>query len=196
MKSNDPRIESILFSEEKIHRRVHELASDICQDYSDAGVVHMVAILKGAFVFAADLGREICRQGGPELHFEFVRARAYGNAIGKRGQIPAVEIDGIPEDLSGRDILLVEDILDQGATLAGVHRRLLDTHARSVRVCVLLEKELQQPSSETAMLRNHICPEYVGFQVPDRWVGGYGLDACEDLRELPYIAVIREEYYT
>ena len=102
----------------------------------------------GAFVFAADLGREIRKAGGPETRYDFIRASAYGAGVKENNDVSReVRLELIPDDVKGRDVLLVEDILDQGFTLARIRKTLLDSKgARSVRLCVLLEKVIESPA--------------------------------------------------
>jgi hypoxanthine phosphoribosyltransferase len=192
--ATEPRLESVLISAAEIEARVNELAARITQDFPDQKVLHLVAVLKGAWVFLADLARAIRRAGGPPVHYHFLRASTYGQDLKVAGeQHREVRIEGIPESIRGGDVILVEDILDQGFTLAGVRRLLLEQHGvRSLRLCVFLNKRLATPTAEVERLRRELIPDYVGFDVPDRWVAGYGLDVGEDFRDLPYVAVVDE----
>ena len=106
-----------------------------------------------------------------------------------------VAITGLPADIQGDHIVLVEDILDQGFTLSAIRQRLLAEGAASVRVCVFLDKQLESPTPAVRKVRAELIPDYVGFAVPDRWVVGYGLDVDEEFRDLPYVAIAREEYF-
>lgn len=191
------RIESVLLSEEVIGARVRELASDICRDRRGQDVLSMVVVLKGAFVFAADLGRAIHKAGGPEIRYDFVRASSYGTEVGSEGGTGRrVRLALVPDNLQGKDVLLVEDILDQGSTLARIREALLnECRARSVKLCVLLYKQLDAPAPEVSAVRASLVPDYVGFEIPDKWVAGYGLDAAEEFRDLPFVAAVHEEYY-
>jgi len=190
----EPRLESVLISAAAIQSRVVALADEMIRDLPRQETLHFVAVLKGAWVFLADLARALRRAGGPHVHYHFLRASTYGLGLKADGEAQReVRIEGVPETLRGGDVVLVEDILDQGFTLAAIRRALLDTHGvRSVRLCVLLSKTLSQPSPEVARLRRELIPDYVGFEVPDRWVAGYGLDVGENFRDLPYIAVVNE----
>lgn len=193
----DSRLEHVLLDEEQLRQRVRELATEICRDFRDCDSLHLVGILTGAFVFLADLARAIQKAGGPLLHCTFVRARAYGTNVRQGATDPVtVEVDGVPDSVAGRDVIVVEDILDQGYTLTRIRNVLLTrARARSVRLCVLLDKTLERPSPEVATVRAELKPDYCGFTVPDRWLAGYGLDAGEEFRALPYVAIVREECF-
>ncbi|MBN2448888.1 MAG: hypoxanthine phosphoribosyltransferase [Lentisphaeria bacterium] len=194
---SDPRLASVLLSEVQLQRRVAELGARIAADYGGAGRVTLVGVLKGAWVFLADLARAIRRAGGPAVDYEFVRASTYGTGMkgaGEEGR--EVRIEGLSGPLTGKHVLLVEDILDQGFTLARIRAYLCEQErVGSLKLCVLLVKALEAPAATVAVLRRQLVPEYVGFEVPDRWVAGYGLDVGEEFRDLPYVAVIREECF-
>jgi len=198
---DDPRIERVLFTEEAIRRRVAELAAEIARDYNarddrEGSRLHIVGILNGAFVFTADLARELRRIGGPPATYEFLKAELYGDSLRNGVDSPKVRITLAPGDVRGKDILLVEDMLDQGYTLSKVLDMFRgELGARSVKLCVLLQKQIDRPSPLVRQLREAIRPDYVGFVVPDRWVAGYGLDAGGCFRDLPAIVIVREEYF-
>lgn len=193
----DPRLDRVLLDEEQLRQRVQELAVEICRDFHGSDNLHLVGILTGAFVFMADLARAIHRAGGPLVRCVFVRARAYGIRVGQGAAEPVtVEVDRVPDSVAGCDVIVVEDILDQGHTLTRIRDLLLTrARARSVRLCVLLDKTLEQPSPEVAAVRKELKPDYCGFTVPDRWLAGYGLDAADEFRALPYVAIVREECF-
>lgn len=194
---SDHRLERVLISETRLRKRIRELAQAIVHDSDPARPLRLVAILKGAFVFAADLGREIRRCGGPPVRYDFIRAVTYGTTVGNGDTTDRqVRIEWAPDTLAGEDVVLVEDILDQGRTLAHVRDLLLGAlRARSVRLCVLLDKRLDSPSPAVAARRQALPVDYVGFTIADRWVAGYGLDAAEEFRDLPFIAIVREEFF-
>lgn len=193
----DHRISSLLIPERVLKRRIRHLARQICQDYQEYTSLRAVILLKGAFVFAADLGREICRCGGPEVRYDFLKPVTYGTGIKSTGESDRdVRIDFALEELNSDPVLVIDDILDQAFTLSAVREYLREQHeVSSLRFCVLLEKMLDDPSEEVRRLRKNLEPEYVGFRIPDRWVAGYGIDAGEDFRQLPYIVTVKEEYY-
>ena len=190
------RVDGILIPEAILHERVAGLAREICENYAAGGELILLVVLKGAFVFAADLGRALSRLGGPVVRYEFIRASAYGATIKQPDEkARGVSMATLPADLAGKDVLLVEDLVDQGFTLTALKRRVLAEGARSVRICALISKRLERPSPEAARNRAALALDFVGFDVPDRWVAGYGTDAAEDFRELPYVVTVREQYY-
>ena len=193
----DHRIASLLIPERALKKRIRHLARQICQDYQQFSSLRAVILLKGAFVFAADLGREICRCGGPEIRYDFLKPVTYGTGIKSTGESGRdVKIEFAPEELNDDPVLVIDDILDQAFTLTAVREYLTaQDGVSSLRFCVLLEKMLEAPSEEVRLLRESLQPEYVGFRIPDRWVAGYGIDAGEDFRQLPYIVTVKEEYY-
>lgn len=193
----ETRLESILISAAALQARVDELAQAIARDHPGADPLHLVAVLKGAWIFLADLARALRRRGGPAAQYHFIRATTYGSGMkGAAEHSRQVRLEGLPTAVRGGTVVLVEDILDQGFTLAGIRQALFDdAGARAVRLCVLLDKHLDTPTPAVARLRQSLVPDYVGFSVPDRWVAGYGLDVAEEFRDLPYIAVVREECF-
>lgn len=195
--SSDARIERVLISEESLRERVRELAGEIVHDFPPEQPIYLLTVLKGAFIFAADLGRELRRAGARNVQFHFLRAMTYSDGIkGENETHRQVRLQGVPEGLDGACILLVEDILDQGFTLAAVLDSLANgDNISRVRFCVLLEKQLTAPSAAVAAVRSRLHPDYVGFHIPDRWVAGYGLDVNEEFRDLPDVVIVREEYF-
>lgn len=191
----DHRIDQVLVSEAQIQSRLRELASEIVADSAGSPALYLVGVLTGAFIVMADLARELRKAGAPPVYCGFLRARTYGSSI-KGSTLPKVEIEALPKDMAGKDVLIVEDILDQGITLAAVREHVLrHGQPRSLRVCALVVKDLNSmtPAIEAARLAAH--PEYVGFHVPDRWIVGYGLDAAGEFRELADIVSVKEEYF-
>ncbi len=193
----DHRIDRLLIPERTIRKRTRVLAEQICRDYSHTELLHAVILLKGAFVFAADLGREICRCGGPELQYDFIKPITYGKGIKAGGETHrAARIEYALEDLNSDHVLVIEDIVDQAFTLSAVRKYLQEEkQVASLKFCVLLEKTLEHPAPEVQKLRDGLTLDYVGFQIPDRWVAGFGIDAGEDFRHLPDIVTVKEEYY-
>lgn len=167
-----------LFTEAAIAARVAALAKAISRDYAGKGELLLVGVLKGAFIFLADLARriEIPRQ------IDFVALSSYrGDATRPAELRPVMDLCS---DIAGRHLLVVEDIVDTGRTLGYLMPLLAARSPASTAVCTLLHKPARR---EVA-----IEPDYVGFEVPDRWVAGYGLDHAERYRALPYIGVIDE----
>lgn len=166
-------IRRIVFDRERIATRVEALGREITAAYSDDESLVVLGLLKGSFVFLADLVRHIRRP----LHVDFVIAASYGDATVSRGEIEFL-YEAVT-DLEGRCVLLVEDIVDSGATLAALIPRLERRGAKRVDVCALLHKWL--PSAD-------VRPRWVGFDAPKAFLVGYGLDHAQDFRHLPYIA--------
>lgn len=167
----------ILISKPEIDDRVQRLADEISRDYEGKELV-LIGILKGAFVFMADLIR--CLRIPCEV--DFVRLASYGTGTVSTGNIMITK--DIETQIRGRDVLIVEDIVDTGLTLAFLIDKLKEREPESLRVCVLLDKKERRKVPFEA--------EYVGFDIPDRFVVGYGLDFNEMYRFLPDICVIEE----
>ena len=165
----------ILIARKDIDRRVRELAALISRDYRGSDLI-IVGILKGAFVFMADLIRYM----SIPCQVDFVRLASYGTGTVSTGNI-AISKD-IETSIEGRDVLVVEDILDTGLTLTSLVERLKNRAPRSLRVCVFLDKKERRKVPFVA--------EYVGFDIPDRFVVGYGLDFNEMYRFLPDVCVL------
>ena len=172
--SND-RIGQPLISELHIQQRTSQLAKQIASDFRNKEIV-VVVVLKGAFVFASDLLRRLNNSGIRPL-VDFVRASCYGSGTDPGHSVEFSLDVSIP--LEGRDVLLVDDIADSGRTLTLLRDRLYNRGAGSVKCCVLLDK----PSRRKVEFQ----PDYIGFEIPDRFVVGYGLDFDERFRCLPYI---------
>lgn len=165
----------ILITQQEIQQRVEQLGQMISQDYAGKTIT-IVAILKGSFIFLADLVRQI----DPEIPVEidFMSVSSYGDATTSSGMV-RVEKD-IEISIEGKDVILVEDIVDSGLTLLHVRRALTDHNPRSLRVAALLEK----PGDAWDPI------DYRGFGIPDHYVVGYGLDAAQKFRNLPDIRVM------
>jgi hypoxanthine phosphoribosyltransferase len=195
------RIDRVLIPEECIRERVSALAEQIAKDYKSKGVkkIYLVAVLKGAFVFAADLGREIDRADGPELVFDFYEAQTYGQEIKQNGEKKRrVKIFRRPENIKGKDVLLVDDLNDTAVTLNEIIKDLTEEIGLSpskLKTCVLVDKVLTNPTEEIKKIKSQLNIDYVGFEGPDRWVAGYGIDAGEDFRALRSIVAVKESYY-
>jgi hypoxanthine phosphoribosyltransferase len=194
------RIDRVLIPETCLKRRIQALAQEISRNYKNAEELSLVIILKGAFVFASDLGREIykiCGSQGPEIRYSFIKAVTYGEEI-KNSEETArkVKIELKPQNLEGKDVLLIEDIVDQGFTLFEIRQRLdEEENLNSLKICALLNKILRNPTKEVREIKNKLTLDYLGFEIPDRWVAGYGIDAGEDFRHLPFIISVKEDYY-
>lgn len=175
-------IKTVLVSEEQLKAKVAELGAQISRDYAGKNLV-LVSILKGSVVFMADLMRAV----SIPCNIDFMVVSSYGGSNTTTSGLVKIikDLDG---DLSGKDVLIVEDILDTGVTLSNLVPMLKMRNPNSVKICTILDK----PSRRKA----NIQPDYEGFQVPDEFVVGYGLDYDEKYRNLPYVGVLKPEIYT
>ena len=171
-------LDRVLFDEATIHRRLDELAAKISRDYRDRELT-VIAVLNGSVILVADLLRRIPLP----LRLDFLSVASYRGGVKPSGELVFRQVS-LP-DVAGRDVLILDDILDSGATLAGIREKLETAAPLSVRICVLLEKR------KTRM--REVEPDYVGFQIADEFVVGYGLDYMERYRNLPCIGVLRKE---
>ncbi|WP_342360287.1 hypoxanthine phosphoribosyltransferase [Terrarubrum flagellatum] len=171
-----PRIRT-LFDENQIARRIDEIARQIAT--TDPRDLLVVAVLKGSFMFAADLIRALHR-AGLAPHVEFTHLSSYRTATVSSGQVTILK--DVDSDVRGRDVLLVDDILESGRTLAFAKDLLAARGARKVATCVLLEK----PGKRAV----RVNPDYVGFTCPDLFVVGYGMDVAHAYRQLPFVGVV------
>jgi hypoxanthine phosphoribosyltransferase len=165
-------IMKLLLPEKKIKHRVGALARQISQDLSGREVI-VVGVLKGAFIFMADLARKM---EGP-VRIDFVRVASYGSGTRSAGKIKLLK--DLETSIRGKDVLVVEDIVDTGITLKSLFRRLKGRSPRSLKVVALLDKPSRRQVDFQA--------DYVGFQIADHFVVGYGLDCAEEYRNLPGI---------
>ena len=182
MATLDRDIDHILVTEEQLKDKVHELGAQITRDYAGRDLL-LVSILKGSVVFMADLMRAIQMPCG----IDFMVVSSYGGANTTSTGLVKIVKD-LDQDLSGKDLLIVEDILDTGITLSHLVPMLKLRNPASVRLCTILSK----PSRRKA----DIEPDYLGFEVPDEFVVGYGLDYDENYRNLPYVGVLKPEVYS
>jgi hypoxanthine phosphoribosyltransferase len=166
----------VLISDVAIAQRTRELAAEIRRDYADAGQLHMVCVLKGAFMFLADLVRAI----DMPVTLDFMALSSYANGTTSSGEVRLLK--DLDSALEGRHVLIVEDIVDTGLTLQYLQDILAARRPRSVRTACLLSK----PSRRRVDVR----VEYIGFTIEDHFVVGYGLDLDERYRNLPHIAVV------
>ena len=171
-------LERVLFDEPAIHRRLDDIAAQISNDYRERELT-VIAVLHGSLMFVADLLRRIPLP----LKLDCLSVASYHGNAQTSGHVIFKQIT--LSDIMGRDILIVDDILDSGHTLAAVCERLEGGRPRSIRICVLLSKKKQRA--------REIETDYVGFEIDDEFVVGYGLDFRERYRNLPYIGVLRRE---
>ena len=172
-------LDRVLISEEQIARRVRELARDITRDFAGRETI-VVAILNGTLMFLADLIRLL----DFPLRLDFVGVSSYGQGT-TSGKLVFTRPNSL--DVRGRDVLVVDDILDTGKTLDRVTLHLRQFKPRRLRTCVLLDKKARRQIK--------IRGDYTGFQIPDEFVVGYGLDFAERYRNLPFIGVLKPEIF-
>lgn len=182
----------VLIPEKELQKRIKELSFELATRHHQGGELVITPVLTGAFMFAADLGRALARISNIDVRFDFAKTSTYGNSTKTKGKIRKVKIDLQPSDVQGRTMLLVDDILDHGFTLSTLRDQMADWKVNSVQVCVLLDKKIENPNAQIAYQRQKASPDLVGFQIPDVWVAGYGLDAAGKLRNLPCIVSIEE----
>ncbi len=175
-----PDIESVMISDEQIQARVRELGAQISADYEGKTVL-LVAVLRGAAIFLADLSRAMT----VPVELDFMAVSSYGSSTKSSGVVRILK--DLDEQIEGRHVLVVEDILDTGLTLKYLLKNLASRKPASLEVVTLLNKEGKQ--------RVPISCKYSGFSVPDEFVVGYGLDFAERYRNLPYIGVLRPSAY-
>jgi hypoxanthine phosphoribosyltransferase len=174
-------LEEILIPEETLQKRIAELGEEISKDYSGKNI-HLICILRGGVIFLADLMRHLTV---PHT-IDFMAISSYG--VGARKTTGKVRITlDLKEDIHERDVMLVEDIVDSGYTIASVLELLTTRHPKSLRVCTLLDK-VERREIEVPI-------HYRGFEIPDKFVFGYGLDIDEYYRNLPFIGAIKPELY-
>jgi hypoxanthine phosphoribosyltransferase len=180
-------IKSVLLREDQIQARIAELGAQIGEDYRErAGVdgrdLLLVTVLKGAVMFVTDLARAIPLPN----QFEFMAVSSYGSSTSSSGVVRILK--DLDRDINERDVLIVEDVVDSGLTLSWLLRNLATRHPHSLRVCTLLRK----PDA----LRANADIAYVGFDIPNEFVVGYGLDYDERYRDLPYIGTLDPRVYS
>ena len=173
-------IEKVLISEATLQEKIKELAAEIEKDYHDKFPL-VVGILKGAMPFMSDLLKRI----DAHLEMDFMDVSSYGNSTVSSGEVKIIK--DLNTSVVGRDILIIEDIIDSGLTLHYLAELFLYRKAKSVRIVTLLDK----PTGRKVDIKS----DYTGFTVPDAFVVGYGLDYAERYRNLPYIGVLKPEIY-
>ena len=177
-------IKSVLLSQEQVQARIGEMAALIAEDYrADSGDqdLLLITVLKGAVMFVTDLARAIPLP----TQLEFMAVSSYGSSTSSSGVVRILK--DLDRDINGRDVLIVEDIIDSGLTLSWLLRNLATRGPRSLRVCTLLRK----PDA----MRADIDVAHIGFDIPDEFVVGYGLDYDERYRDLPYIGTLDPKVY-
>lgn len=173
-------IDRVLISEEQIKKRINEMAKEIDNDYKGKEPL-MLSVLSGSFIFAADLMRAVSIPVG----ISFIFAASYGSGTTSSGNVEIHTGKGF--DPVGKDIIIVEDIVDSGRTLSKIKAYLLEQGAKSVELCTFLDK----PSRRVV----NVDVKYTGFEIPDEFVIGYGLDFDYKYRQYPFVGVLKKEYY-
>ncbi len=182
MASQHPDIEKVLFTQEDIDGIVSRLGEQITRDYAGKDLV-LIAVLRGAVVFMGDLMRKI------ELptNIDFMAVSSYGDSVKSSGIVRIIK--DLDIDIRGRDVLIVEDILDSGLTLKYLMKNLESRKPASLEVAAFLWKDVEDRTSA-------VTPKYVGTHCPDAFVVGYGLDYAERYRNLPYLGILKPEVYS
>jgi hypoxanthine phosphoribosyltransferase len=171
----EPRIERTLISEAQIKQRVRELADDISRDY-EGKIPTLVSILKGGIIFLTDLMRDLT-----VLHeIDFMSVSSYDSGMETTGVVRILA--DLSRNIEGKDVIIVEDIVDSGLTLDYIRHILLARHPKSLKICTLLDKKARRLVE--------VPIDYIGFEIPNEFVIGYGLDYQEKYRNLPYVAIM------
>ena len=173
-------IDRILISEEELSKIVKELGAKITEDYKDKNLL-LVSILKGSVTFMADLMREI----NIPCNIDFMAVSSYGSGTKSSGVVKIIK--DLDSSIEGKDLLIVEDILDSGRTLNYIKEILLARNPKSIRICTLFDKPERRDVD--------LYADYIGSKVPNEFIVGYGLDYTEYYRNLPYIGVLKESVY-
>ena len=171
------QITGTMLSQEEIEKKVVELAGKIQKDYEGQDIL-LVGILKGASVFVADLMRKI----DLNVNIDFMSVSSYGSGTESSGTVKILK--DLDVDIEGKNVLIVEDIIDSGATLRNLYDTLMTRNPKSLKLCTLLDKPERR--------KVHIDVDYVGFTIEDKFIVGYGIDYDEMYRNLPYIAMVED----
>ena len=174
-------IEQVLYTEEELRRRVKELGRQITADYAGREPM-LVSVLRGSYIFMADLTRAISL----DVTVDFMAVSSYGAGTVSSGQVEIKK--DLSDSIEGKDLIIVEDILDSGNTLYYLMDVLRARKPASIRICALMDKPDRRTKPITA--------DYVGFTIPDAFIVGYGLDYAEKYRNLPYVGVLKPSVYS
>ncbi|KPU26603.1 hypoxanthine phosphoribosyltransferase [Caloranaerobacter sp. TR13] len=173
-------IRQILIESDELQKRIKELGEEITKDYKDKDLV-VICVLKGAVLFMSDL----CKNIDIPLSMDFMAVSSYGSSTQSSGVVRILK--DLDSSIEGKDVLIVEDIIDTGLTLSYLVENLKSRGPRSVKICTLLDKPERR--------KVEVKVDYIGFTIPDEFVVGYGLDFNEKYRNLPYVCVLKEEVY-
>lgn len=166
----------VLIEKEKLEKRIEEIATEIQKDYLGEDIL-VICILKGSLYFTVDLTKKI---NNYKLEIDFMRISSYGDELTSSGKINIIK--DLETDINGRNVLVVEDIIDTGNTLYYLKDILEKRNPRSLKICTLLDKKSRR-------IKN-VVPEYIGFEIEDKFVVGYGLDYKDCFRNLPFIGYV------
>ncbi len=181
MKFSEDMIERQLITAEALQEKVRELAARINKDYAEEEDIILITLLKGGAIFAVDLMHHLT----VPVEIDFMSVSSYGSSTKTSGVVKVIK--DLDVDITGRNVLLVEDIIDSGLTLSYVRALLLERKPKDLKICTILDK----PSRR----KTNVPVEYVGFEIPDEFVIGYGLDYAQKFRNLPYIGILKREVY-
>jgi len=173
-------VREILISEEQLEKRIAELGKSMTKDYEGKDLF-VVGVLKGANIFMSDLIRKI----DLPMHMDFMAVSSYGMSTESSGTVRILK--DLDFSIEGKDVLIVEDIIDSGLTLKYLTRILMERKPSSLKICTLLDK----PDRRKVDLEI----DYIGFKIPDAFIVGYGIDFAENYRNLPYVAILKEDAY-
>lgn len=173
--------EKILLTEPLIKERVAEMGRQISNDFDESEPIIAIGILKGSVIFMADLVREI----GKSVEMEFMAVSSYGASTKSSGAVKILK--DLDIDICGKNVLIIEDIIDSGVTLSYLKEMLLKRSPKSLKICTLLNKPERRKAD--------VKVDYIGFDIPDEFVIGYGLDYDNRYRNLPYIGILKREIY-
>lgn len=173
-------IERVLISQEELAQKVREMAEQINADYAGQKLL-LVSVLKGSVMFAVDLMREI----KVPCEIDFMDVSSYGSGVKSSGVVKILK--DLDDSVEGKNILIVEDIIDSGLTLSYLKELLLSRNPASVRICTILNKPERR--------RTEIDVDYIGFDIPDEFVVGYGLDYDQKYRNFPFVGILKREVY-
>ncbi len=175
-----PDIEQVLYTEEQLRARVREVGQQIAADYAGREPM-LISVLRGSYIFMADLTRAI----DLNVTVDFMAVSSYGAGTTSSGQVEIKK--DLSDSIEGKDLIIVEDILDSGNTLYYLMDVLRARKPASIRICALMDKPERRTKPITA--------DYVGFTIPDAFIVGYGLDYAEKYRNLPYVGVLKPSVY-
>lgn len=178
----DSDIETVLISSEGIQTKIAQMGAQIVADYTPYGDLLLVGVLKGCIMFMTDLARAI----SIPLAIDFIATSSYGHSTESSGVVRLLK--DLDTDIAGRHVLIVEDIIDSGLTLEYLRQQLLRRNPASLKICALLNK----PERRAA----NVSVDYLGFDIPNEFVVGYGLDYGELYRNLPYIGILKQSVYS